>query len=170
MRNASAALMLGLFLALGGGAAANDLVVGRKAPPLVLHSLSGDEIASDSLKGKVVILTFWATWCVPCRVELPLLSDYAARHQGEGLEVLAFSLDGPNRLDEVRRVAGTLHFPVGLLGSAYAGGYGRMWRLPVSFVIDREGTLRYDGWINQTEDGWTAEELDRIVTPLLVSP
>jgi len=170
MGNAFAVLMLGFLLALGGGAAANDLVVGRTAPPLVLRSLSGEEIASDSLKGKIVILTFWATWCVPCRVELPLLSDYAERHEGQGLAVLAFSLDGPNRLDEVRRVAATLHFPVGLLGSAYAGGYGRMWRLPVSFVIDREGVLRHDGWITQTEEGWTAEELDRVVTPLLVSP
>jgi len=163
-------LFIALMLTLAGAASANDLVVGKVAPPLVLHTLSGEEIASDSLKGKIVILTFWATWCVPCRVELPLLSDYAARHEGQGLEVLAFSLDGPNRLDEVRRVAATLHFPVGVLGSAYAGGYGRMWRLPVSFVIDRDGVLRYDGWANQTEDGWSAEELDRVVTPLLVSP
>jgi len=166
MRTAFIALML----LLAGAASANDLVVGKAAPPLVLHSLSGEEIASDALKGKIVVLTFWATWCVPCRVELPLLSDYAARREGEGLRVLAFSLDGPNRLDEVKRVAATLHFPVGLLGSAYAGGYGRMWRLPVSFVIDREGVLRYDGWANQTEGGWSAEELDRVVTPLLVSP
>ena len=78
-----------LALAWAGCAAANDVVVGRPAPPITLHALDGASLASDGQTGKVVILTFWATWCVPCRTELPLLSDYAARHADQGLEILA---------------------------------------------------------------------------------
>jgi cytochrome c biogenesis protein CcmG, thiol:disulfide interchange protein DsbE len=150
-------------------ARANDLKLGAPAPPLVLHALDGRQIATRDLRGRVVVATFWATWCDPCREELPLLSAYAARHARDGLVVLGFSLDGADALPEVRQVAATLSFPVGLLGNPWAGGYGRIWRIPVSFVIDREGILRYDGW--QAKDPvWTQASLDAVVGPLLSSP
>jgi cytochrome c biogenesis protein CcmG/thiol:disulfide interchange protein DsbE len=162
-----------LACALGAGvsgwpgmAGASSLAVGKPAPPLVLHTLDGRTIASRDLRGKVLILTFWATWCEPCRDELPLLSAYAARHAKEGLEVLGFSLDGADALPEVRQVAAGLSFPVGLLGSAWAGDYGRMWRIPVSFTIDRDGLLVDNGW-DDKEPVWTVERLERIATPLL---
>lgn len=147
-------------------AQANSLELGKPAPPLVLHTLDGHSIETRNLLGKVVILTFWATWCDPCREELPLLSAYAASHASQGLQVLGFSLDGPENLAAVQQVAATLSFPVGLLGSAWAGGYGRMWRIPVSFTIDRAGRLVNNGW-DEAQPAWTAESLERIVTPLL---
>ena len=158
------ALLLSVGLALP--VSADELPVGRPAPPLTLHALDGAEISTDSLRGKVVILHFWATWCVPCREEMPLLSDYMARHGGQGIAVLGFSLDNPGALSEVRKFASALNFPVGLLGSAWAGGYGRMWRLPVTFVIDRDGVLRHDGW-QDDQQPLTRESLEKVVTPLL---
>jgi len=113
-----------------------------------------------------VILTFWATWCSPCLAELPLLSDYVTRYRKQGLEVLGFSLDGPDKLAEVRKFASRLNFPVGLLGSAWAGDYGRMWRIPVSFTIGRDGNLVDNGW-DDDDPVWTETRLARIVTPLL---
>ncbi|MDD5296143.1 MAG: TlpA disulfide reductase family protein [Rhodocyclaceae bacterium] len=160
-----------LLLAASGGlhstpAQSNDLKVGKPAPPLVLQTLDGVRIATGDLHGQVVILTFWATWCVPCRKELPLLSAYAEHHAARGLKVLAFSLDGLDDLPKVRSVAETLRFPVGLLGNSWAGGYGRIWRIPVSFVIDRAGFLAYNGW--EAEDPvWTAAGLQQVVDPLL---
>jgi cytochrome c biogenesis protein CcmG, thiol:disulfide interchange protein DsbE len=150
----------------GMASASSNLLVGKPAPPLVLHTLDGGVIATRDLIGKVVILTFWATWCEPCQEELPLLSVYAARHAKEGLEVLGFSLDGADALPAVRKIAAGLSFPVGLLGSAWAGDYGRMWRIPVSFTINREGILVDNGW-DDPAPVWTAESLERIVTPLL---
>ncbi|MGO9444396.1 MAG: TlpA disulfide reductase family protein, partial [Thiobacillaceae bacterium] len=126
----------------------------------------GQNIATRALLGNVVILTFWASWCDPSREDLPILSAYAARHAKEGLQVLGFSLNGPEDLAKVRQVAASLSFPVGLLGSAWAGEYGRIWRLPVSFTIDREGLLADDGW-NDNPPQWTEERLQRIVSPLL---
>jgi cytochrome c biogenesis protein CcmG/thiol:disulfide interchange protein DsbE len=147
-------------------ARAATLAVGQPAPPLVLHTIDGRSISTGELLGKVVIVTFWATWCEPCRDELPLLSAYAARHADQGLQVLGFSLDGADDLPAVRQVASSLSFPVGLLGSAWAGDYGRMWRIPVSFTIDRAGLLTDNGW-DDKDPVWTSERLERILTPLL---
>jgi thiol-disulfide isomerase/thioredoxin len=143
------------------------LRVGRTAPPATLVRLDGQRVSTADLIGHVVVLTFWATWCAPCRQELPLLSDYAARHAAQGLTVLAFCLDTPDKLPEVRRIAQSLSFPVGLFSASSAPGYGRIWKLPVNFTIDRQGVLIDDGWKDKFPV-WTSERLDRVVTPLLL--
>lgn len=147
-------------------ARANDLKLGQPAPPLVLRTLDGRSIATRDLRGQVVIATFWATWCAPCKEELPVLSDYARQRAGQGLQVLGFSLDGADALPKVRTVAATLSFPVGLVESPWMGGYGRIWRLPVSFVIDREGRLVHNGWDDE-DPVWTLARLEGVVDPLL---
>jgi peroxiredoxin len=152
--------------ASGASARANSLVVGQPAPSITLTTLGGQRISSADLRGKVVIITFWATWCEPCREELPLLSRYAQQHAAQGLVVLGFSLDPPDQLGKVRAVANTLSFPVGLLGDPHVAGYGRIWHLPVSFVIDRHGRLVDNGWKDR-QPAWTSKRLQQIVTPLL---
>jgi peroxiredoxin len=150
-------------------AQANDLHVGAPAPLATLVTLDRRRISTAELLGNVVVLAFWATWCAPCRAELPLLSSYAARHAGAGLRVLGFSLDTPGTMREVHQVAQALRFPVGLLSDSSAPGYGRIWRLPVSFTIDRAGRLSSDGW-KQRQAAWTADRLEEIVAPLLREP
>jgi len=161
-------LTLACLLVLAPPLRANDLVVGQAAPPIVLHTFDGHRIDTRDLHGKVVILTFWATWCAPCREELPLLSRYAQQHARDGLVVLGFSLDTPEQRDEARTIARSLSFPSGLLGDPRVPGYGRIWRLPVSFVIGRDGRLIEDGWKDRTP-AWTANRLQRQITPLLQS-
>lgn len=145
---------------------ANDLRVGRPAPPATLVTLDGTRIATAELLGQVVILTFWATWCGPCRQELPLLSDYAMLHASAGLSVLGFSLDAAEDSSKVQAVARRLSFPNGLVEHSTLPGYGRIWRIPVNFTIDRKGRLIDDGWKDK-DAAWTAERLERVVTPLL---
>jgi cytochrome c biogenesis protein CcmG/thiol:disulfide interchange protein DsbE len=155
--------------ALPAAARANSLKVGSPAPPLTLKTLDGKEISTADLIGQVVVVTFWATWCEPCHEELPILSRYFEQHRQQGLTVLGFSLDDPSDLAAVQKVAEQLAFPVGLLGSQYAGGYGRVWRLPVSFVIDRQGRLVDDGW-RDDQPGWTEARLEAVLGPHLAQP
>jgi thiol-disulfide isomerase/thioredoxin len=160
-----------LGVACGGGLApptadARGLKVGQPAPPAVLVTLDGRRVATADLLGRVVILTFWATYCVPCREELPVLSAYAAQHAGDGLSVLGFCLDDADQVSAVRSVAATLSFPVGFLMEDSAPGYGRIWRMPANFTIGRDGSLVENGWTLK-DSTWTHERLERVIAPLL---
>jgi thiol-disulfide isomerase/thioredoxin len=166
LQGAAAWGLLGFWSLPGTRAQANDVHVGQPAPAATLVTLDGKRLSTPELIGQVVILTFWATWCVPCREELPLLSKYAAEHAAQGLSVLGFTLDTPDELEQVRAVARTLSFPVGFLDASSAPGYGRIWSIPVNFTIDRAGRLVDDGWKDR-RPVWTPERLARIVTPLL---
>lgn len=168
LRHLAALSLVGASGMLAPIARASSLKVGGPAPVATLTTLAGERISTAQLLGKVVILTFWATWCVPCREELPLLSRYAQAHADQGLVVLGFSLDDPDNLEQVRAVSRTLAFPTGLLRSDRLAGYGRMWRIPVNFTIDRQGRLVDNGW-NDKQPVWTQERLDRIVAPLLMT-
>jgi cytochrome c biogenesis protein CcmG, thiol:disulfide interchange protein DsbE len=170
LRGVAALALTGLDALLAPRAQAAGLRVGEPAPPATLVTLDGQRLATTELLGHVVVLTFWATWCVPCRDELPLLSDYASQHAAQGLTVLGFALDSPeDDLRKVQQVARSLSFPVGLLANSSTPGYGRIWRIPVNFTIDRKGHLIDNGW-DDKKPTWTAERLERIVTPLLSAP
>ncbi len=166
LRTAVALCLVAVPTLFSPGARANPLKVGEPAPPATLVTLDGRRIATADLAGHVIILTFWATWCGPCRQELPLLSAYAEQHAKDGLMVLGFSLDGPEDLRKVQAVAQSLHFPVGLVANSTLPGYGRIWRIPVNFAIDAQGRLIDNGWKDKVAV-WTPERLESIVTPLL---
>lgn len=145
---------------------AATLKIGAPAPPAVLVTLEGARYDTRQLVGQVVILTFWATWCTPCRKELPALSAYAKAHAEQGLTVLGFALDDADQRDAVRQVATTLDFPVGFLLPDSAPGYGRIWRMPANFTIGRDGRLCDNAW-DDKDSGWSEERLERVITPQL---
>ena len=166
LRGAAALGLMEFGALLPSWARANVLRVGQPAPPATLMTLDGQLISTSDLIGRVVILTFWATWCGPCRQELPLLSAYAAQHSSAGLSVLGFTVDDPDDVRKVRAAAQSMHFPVGFVANSTLPGYGRIWRIPVNFLIDRQGRLVDNGWKDK-ESAWTSERLEDIVTPLL---
>ena len=158
-------LFLGLLLCASAMAA--DTSVGKPAPEVQARLLDSDATFQLSHKpGKTVIVNFWATWCAPCKAEMPLLQAYLEKHQTEGLEILAISMDDAKDLPTVRRVAQQYpSFQFALKSDATFNGLGRIWRMPTSFVIDGHGTIRKNG--QQGEAVLTQAELDAVVTPLL---
>jgi cytochrome c biogenesis protein CcmG, thiol:disulfide interchange protein DsbE len=166
LRALAALGLAGLDGAFASGARATALRVGAPAPPATLVTLDGTRIATTELLGRVVILTFWATWCAPCRQELPLLSSYATEFAARGLTILGFALDEREDLPKVRKMAQAFAFPSGLVADARLQGYGRIWHIPVNFTIDRKGLLYQNGWADR-DATWTAERFNRIVVPLL---
>ena len=114
----------------------------RPAPELSATLLDGRSFTLHQVAGKVLIVNFWATWCAPCREEMPALEAFRSKYHGRGIEVLAISLDEPRNLPAVRTTLQVYGFEAALSAQTSYEGYGRIWRLPTTFVIDREGRLR----------------------------
>ena len=159
-RQATGALVL---LALCGGAFA--AAVGAPAPPIEAKLLDGATFNLSDHAGKVVVVNLWATWCAPCREEMPALDAYYRQHRESGLVLVALSMDNPRDSAKVREITAGYAFAAGLAADARMKGYGRIWRLPMTFVIDRQGVLRKDQWYS--EDGLNAAALDATLAPLL---
>ena len=139
--------------------------VGKAAPPYQAKLLDGSQLSDVDQHGDVVILNFWATWCVPCRAEMPALEAYYQQHRTEGLKLIAISMDDPGDEAKVRQVMATFSFPAAMARDANFKGYGRIWRIPLTFVIDRGSILRKDGWYGDA--GIDLPMLEKSVTPLL---
>jgi len=98
-------------------------------------------VTPDSVKGKVLLVNFWATWCAPCRQEFPSLVALQARH-GSALQVLGMAFDeGP--LDDITAFATELqaNFPIIVAGAAAAELFGGIIGLPTTFIVDRDGHI-----------------------------
>jgi thiol-disulfide isomerase/thioredoxin len=139
--------------------------VGKAAPALQATLLDGSQFRSADQTGQVIILNFWATWCAPCRAEMPALDAYYQKYRDEGLNILAISMDDPEDEAKVRQVMAGFSFPAAMARNANFKDYGRIWRIPLTFVIDRGGILRKDGWYGGT--GIDLPMLEKTVTPLL---
>ena len=112
-------------------------------PDFTLEDLSGKRISLKSLRGKVVFLNFWATWCVPCREEMPTL-ERLWQERRASLEVLGVNLDtlGAAKVRAFVREL-RLTFPILLDPELAVGRKYRVRALPVSFIVDRGGVIRH---------------------------
>jgi len=163
MRSILSLIFLGLFIFIQ--APANAIEEGKTAPAFSANLIDGKSFTLEAAKGEVVIVNFWATWCPTCRQEMPAIESYYQKHKAQGLLVIAVSLDDPADEAAVRDVMRNFTFDSAMDGKSQHKGYGRIWRLPLTFVIDRKGTLRKDGWYGPV--GIDQPLLEKIVTPLL---
>lgn len=138
----------------------------RKAPALALKDLRGRIVRLSDYKGKVVLLNFWATWCPPCRAEVPDLVKWQREYESKGLQVLGVTYPPTDRA-EVRRFVRRfkINYPV-LLGSKETKAlFGETETLPMTVLIDREGNAR-----ERVEGILLPEEFEEKIYPLLRPP
>ena len=128
-----------LFVA---AAAAAPPAVGQPAPPLVVRQLDGREFDLAKLRGKVVLVNVWATWCSPCRIEMPTLNAFYRRYHSKGLDLLGLSIDDAPDAAQVRKVMQKFSYPAALASAARVNGFGEPIAVPVTYVIDAQGVLR----------------------------
>jgi thiol-disulfide isomerase/thioredoxin len=141
--------LAGLFMtACGREAVATALPVLpvlRPAPAWALKDVDGREVRSSEFKGKVVLVDFWATWCAPCRKEIPEYSAWQKKYADRGLVILGLSLDEAEPV-EVKRFGETLKVTYRLImaDADVAGSFGDFKGfLPTAYLIDREGNIRH---------------------------
>jgi cytochrome c biogenesis protein CcmG, thiol:disulfide interchange protein DsbE len=131
------------------------------APALVLSELGGETFDLGKLRGKVVLVNYWATWCAPCKKEMPILNSFYRRYHDQGLEIIGISADRPQDFPKMRSISGTLAYPTATLDRISDNGFGPPEGFPLTYVIDRDGIVR-DKFIDVRE-----ELLRDVVLPLL---
>jgi len=114
------------------------------APPFEVSTFDGDTISLAGLRGNVVLVNFWATWCPPCRLEIPALERVWRDRRADGLVILGLSMDytGEQSVRNWARERG-ITYPTALASDRVASDFGGIHALPTSFLIDRSGRIRY---------------------------
>lgn len=138
-------------------------VVGDLAPEFELAMVDGSKVTLSQLRGQVLVLNFWATWCVPCRAELPTLDAYYNARKQNGLKVIAITTEGSLPVGKLKKLFAAMHMPS---ARGIKGGYGPIGgAVPTNFVIDRAGKLRY-----AKAGAFDLDDLNKILVPLLQEP
>lgn len=129
------------LLAMSGEAGAKEPKVGEPAPDFAVTLRSGEKLHLADLKGQVVVLNFWATWCVPCRTELPLLDTYYRRMKQHGMRVLAITTEDSLPAYRLKPLFAAMAIePIRWIKGPYSPINNGV---PTNFIIDRSGRLRY---------------------------
>ena len=113
------------------------------APDFTVQTLDGRTVALHDLRGQVVVLNFWATWCSPCKAEMPALQRVYADLHAQGLEVLAVTVETDQDALQAFVDAYHLTFPIGVDATTDVARLYRVQGTPTTFFIDRDGIIRW---------------------------
>ncbi|MBX3174067.1 MAG: TlpA family protein disulfide reductase [Gemmatimonadaceae bacterium] len=113
-------------------------------PVYAYQTLDGGAVSADSLRGKVVLVNFWATWCAPCRAEMPLLEAMYERHRGAGLVIVGLAVDrvSTDAVAAFVRDRGVT-YPIAHVDARAEAVFGGVRGYPTSFLLDRSGRIRH---------------------------
>ncbi|HEX7855539.1 MAG TPA: TlpA disulfide reductase family protein [Sphingobium sp.] len=151
-------------IATAGPAHAATPKVGEVAPDFTLTLIDGSKVSLADLKGQVIVLNFWATWCGPCRTELPLLDSYYAAQKRFGLQVFAVEDQGEASVPmyRLKPFLSKLTMPS---ARRIKGPFAALGGLPTNYVIDRKGVVRY-----AKAGAFDLDDLNELLVPLLKEP
>jgi peroxiredoxin len=159
-------LAAGLTLSVAAASAAVPRI-GERAPPLIVREFSGRTFDLAQDRGRVVLVSFWATWCSPCHAEMPVLQSFYGHFHRRGVALIALSIDRAASRASVERALRGFTYPAALARTARVDGFGEPLAVPMTYVIDTHGVIRARLLGGLT--GVTARQLRAAVRPLLAA-
>ena len=157
IRSVLAGLVFSVFAA---ASLASSGLAGQPAPDFALKSSSGQNLRLSEYRGDVVMINFWATWCGPCRQEMPLLDELYSRYQRVGFNLLGVNIDDDSSraMDMIDELG--VSFPVLFDSSKEVSRLYRVDAMPVTIIVDREGNVRH---VHQGyKPGYEQQYLDQV--------
>jgi len=140
----AAMLFVGFHAARRAGAGGPDALnpIGKIAPDFTLPSLEGKDVTLSAYHGHAVLLNFWATWCGPCKIEMPWFVELQKEYGPQGLEIVGVAMDDASK-DEIQKFAKEMgvNYTILLGKEAVGQQYGGVDVLPTTFFIDRDGKI-----------------------------
>jgi thiol-disulfide isomerase/thioredoxin len=118
-------------------------MLGKMAPSFALATLDGKNVSLSDYKGRPVLVNFWATWCAPCKVEMPWFEEFRKQYAAQGFEILGLTDDvdaGKEAIAKVVKKTGVT-YPILLTDGKVQKAYGGLDYLPVSFYVDKNGVV-----------------------------
>ncbi len=154
---------IALLMTCAMPARAQELVVNGPAPDFHARTFDGKDVSMADYRGQVLIINFWATWCGPCKRELPLLDGVyrVATKKNYGLKILAITTEDSLPMNELRPLAAKVSFD---MARYFHGPYGVMKGVPTNYIIDRNGILRY-----AKADAFDLDKLNEVLIPLFAA-
>jgi thiol-disulfide isomerase/thioredoxin len=138
--------------------------VGALAYDVTLDTLNGDQVTLSDLRGKAVMLNFWATWCGPCRIEIPHMIELYDEYRDSGFEILAVNLrENPAQVQAFTEQLG-MSFPVALDTNGQAGAAYYVRAIPTTFFLDSDGVIRFIHQGTLSEAG-LRDYIERLLAP-----
>lgn len=140
LKNSMIALIFSVFAV---SSLASSGLEGQQAPDFALKSSTGENLRLSEYRGDVVMINFWATWCGPCRQEMPLLDELYARYQRVGFNLLGVNIDDDSRraMQMIEELG--VSFPVLFDARKEVSKLYEVEAMPVTVLVDREGKVRY---------------------------
>ena len=140
LKNTVVALMFSVFAA---SSLASSGLEGQAAPDFALKSSTGENLRLSEYRGDVVMINFWATWCGPCRQEMPLLDELYSRYNRVGFNLLGVNIDDDSRraMQMVEELG--VNFPVLFDARKEVSKLYEVEAMPVTVIVDRQGTVRF---------------------------
>lgn len=134
--------LVGLYLA-GQRAAKKPkpAATGNSAPDFTITAIDGKKLSLSDYRGKVVLLDFWATWCTPCRAEIPAFVEMQQKYGPQGFQVIGISMDDDAKPVKEFAQKFSINYPVAVGDDKLAQSFGGVMGLPVNFIIDRDGRI-----------------------------
>ncbi len=151
------ALGAGAMLAIGAAPKVGDM-----APTFQLTMIDGSKVTLDQLRGQVIVLNFWATWCGPCKRELPLLDRYYDLQKSHGLKVFTIATEDSLPPYQLKKLFAVMKIPS---AKRIKGNYPVLEGVPTNYVIDRSGHIRY-----AKAAAFDLDDLNRELVPLMNEP
>lgn len=126
------------------GGDAGEKLVGKPAPAFTLVTLEGKKVSLADYKGRPVLVNFWATWCGPCKLEMPWFEGFRKQYAAQGFEILGINEDpdvGKDTIAQTAKKTG-VSYPILLSDDKVSPAYGGVDYLPMSFYVDRNGVVQ----------------------------